>query len=180
MYSPLWIAFRAYFPDPSFPMKKSKLFLSALAALLLCGSAARALNVPQGAAWAKLTLPDGFKVRVELALAPETQEKGLMFREQLPRNKGMLFVFSALEMKSFWMKNTFIDLDMVFLDADLKVIRVFPRVPRSWKGQLESEVARVSAPAACVLELAAGTADAHRVKPGTKIKIYFPVTTSGK
>ncbi len=148
--------------------------VATLAVLSLCGPAL-ALRVPQGASWAELVLPDGFSVRVELALTPETQAKGLMFREELPLDKGMLFVFSAVEARSFWMKNTFIDLDMVFLDADLKVFKVFHRVPRSKPGQPESEVARVSAPAACVLELPAGSARAHRIKSGAKIKILFAV-----
>lgn len=152
-------------------MKKTSLLL--IVSLLLCGRAA-ALSVPRGASSAELVLPDGFSVKVELALTPEAQSKGLMFREELQRDRGMLFVFGALELRSFWMKNTFIDLDMVFLDAGLKVVKVFHRVPRSTAGQSEDEVARVSAPAACVLELPAGTARAHRVKPGSKIKISFP------
>lgn len=152
-------------------MKKISLLL--LAPLLLCGGAL-ALRVPKGAALAELALPDGFVARVELALTAESQAKGLMFRTGLPPDGGMLFVFGGLEDRSFWMKNTFIDLDMVFLDGDLKVIRVFHRVPRSSPGQAESEVARVSAPAACVLELPAGTARAHRVKPGAKLRISFP------
>lgn len=154
-------------------MKKYSLLF--LAALLLSGGAP-ALRVPKGAALAELNLPDGFVARVELALTPESQAKGLMFRRELPPDGGMLFVFGGLEGRSFWMKNTFIDLDMVFLDGDLKVIRVFHRVPRSSPGQAESEVARVSAPAACVLELPAGAARAHRVKPGVKLKISFPAS----
>ncbi|MDO8806419.1 MAG: DUF192 domain-containing protein [Elusimicrobiota bacterium] len=152
--------------------KNSPLASAALAALLLCGPAL-ALRVPQGASRAELTLPDGFTVQTELALTPEAQSKGLMFRDELPRDRGMLFVFAGMEVRSFWMKNTFIELDMVFLDADLKVTRVFHRVPRSRPGQPESEVARVSAPAACVLELPSGSARAHRVKRGSKIKISF-------
>lgn len=109
-------------------MRKNSLFV--LAALLLCGSAF-ALRVPRGASLAELVLPDGFGVRAELALTPETQAKGLMFRTELPRDKGMLFVFGKLESRSFWMKNTLIDLDMVFLDGDLKVLTVFHMVPRS-------------------------------------------------
>ncbi len=154
-------------------MKNSnKCFQAALSALLLCGSAF-ALRVPQGESRAELTLPDGFRVRAELALTQEAQARGLMFREELPADGGMLFVFGGLETRSFWMKNTLIDLDMVFLDGDLKVTKVFHRVTRSARGQPESEVARVSATAACVLELPAGTARAHRVKPGSKLKISY-------
>ncbi len=153
-------------------MKRNKTFLIVFAALLLCG-AAGALRVPKGVSSALLALPDGFKVRADLALTPEAQEKGLMFREELPADYGMLFVFSGLDVKSFWMKNTYVDLDMVFLDGKMKVLRVFHRVPRSRKGLPESEVARATAPAACVLELPAGTARAHKLRPGARIKVSF-------
>jgi uncharacterized membrane protein (UPF0127 family) len=128
-----------------------------------------------------VSLPDGFKVTAELALTREAQTKGLMFRQELPADRGMLFVFEDAGLKSFWMKNTFIDLDMVFLDSGLKVLRVFHRVPRSTPGQPESELARASSPASCVLELPAGTARAHRLKPGMKLRISFPraETTAG-
>lgn len=153
-------------------MKRTSL-LTALALACLCQAAA-ALRVPPGAASAVITLPDGFNVSAELALTPEAQQKGLMFREELPAGRGMLFVFEGLSPRSFWMKNTWIDLDMVFLDADLKVLRVFHRVPRSAPGQPEAEVARASSPAALVLELPAGTARAHKVKPGARLKASFP------
>jgi hypothetical protein len=153
-------------------MKKSSLLLPVLA--LLLGAAAPALRVPAGAETALLTLPDGFKVSAELALTPEAKEKGLMFRTELPPDRGMLFVFGETAPRSFWMKNTYIDLDIVFLDGDLKILKVFHRVPRSFQGQPEGELARAYAPAACVLELAAGAARAHKLKPGAKLQISFP------
>lgn len=153
-------------------MKKNS-FLTAAFCLLL-PAAAGALRVPAGAATALLTLPDGFRVSAELALTPEAQARGLMFRKELPEGSGMLFVFGAVEPRSFWMKNTFIDLDIIFLDGDLKVLKVFHRVPRSFEGQPEGELARVSSAAACVLELPAGAARAHKLKPGARLKISFP------
>jgi hypothetical protein len=159
-------------------MKKNKLFLAALLAAALCGHAA-ALKVPAGAVRAELTLPDGFKVSAELALTPAQQSKGLMFRPSLDPGAGMLFVFKDPGPKSFWMKNTLIDLDMVFLDADLKVLKVFHRVPRSRADQPEDEIARASAPASLVLELPAGAARAHRLKPGSVMKISFPPLPAG-
>jgi hypothetical protein len=146
--------------------------LIACAALLLA-RAACALSVPAGAREAELLLPDGAKVTAELALTPEAQERGLMFRETLAADRGMLFVFPDGGIKYFWMKNTFVDLDMVYLDAAMKVVKVFHRVPRSAKEQPESEIARVSAPASCVLELASGVARAHRVRPGSVIRARF-------
>lgn len=154
-------------------MKKNRLLLLAVPFVCLWAAAA-SLRVPSGAASALLVLPDGFKVSAELALTPETQQKGLMFRDELPAGRGMLFVFEELAPRAFWMKNTWVDLDMVFLDGDLKVLKVFHRVPRSVPGQPDSEVARASAPAALVLELPAGAARAHKVKPGARLKISFP------
>lgn len=153
-------------------MKRTSL-LSALALACLCLAAA-ALRVPPGASSAEIALPDGFRVSAELALTPEAQRKGLMFREELAAGRGMLFVFGELAPRSFWMKNTWLDLDMVFLDGNLKVLKVFHRVPRSRPGQPEAEVARAAAPAALVLELAAGAARAHKVRPGARLKISFP------
>ena len=153
-------------------MKRTSFLLPALA--LLLGAAAPALRVPAGAELALLTLPDGSKVSAELALTPEAKEKGLMFRTELAPGRGMLFVFGETAPRSFWMKNTYIDLDMVFLDGDLKVLKVFHRVPRSFPGQPEGELARAYAPAACVLELPAGEARARKLKPGAKLRISFP------
>lgn len=152
-------------------MRKNSLALALL--LALCGAAA-ALKVPPGAASAELALPDGFRVKAELALTPEAQARGLMFRESLAPDAGMLFVFPEKDLRTFWMKNTYVDLDMVFLDEDLKVLRVFHRVPRSFKDQPEGELARATGPAACVLELPAGAARAHKVKPGARLKVSFP------
>ena len=102
-------------------MKKNKVILIALLAAAFLGRA-YAVKVPAGADRAELTLPDGFRVSAELALTPDQQAKGLMFRPSLAPGAGMLFVFKDPGMKSFWMKNTIIDLDMVFLDAGLKVV----------------------------------------------------------
>lgn len=146
-----------------------------LAALLvLAAQAAWALRVPPGAREARLLMPDGAAVTAELALTEEQHARGLMHRTQLPAGRGMLFVFHGPGMRHFWMKNTLIDLDMVFLDGDLKVLRVFHRVPRSSPGLPDSEVARVSGEAELVLELPAGYARAHGLRPGVKLRVSFP------
>ena len=142
--------------------------------LLMNAVTAGAVEIPKGAVEAALGLPDGFRVKVELALTPEAQAKGLMFRNKLAGDRGMLFVFEEGGEKSFWMKNTFVELDMVFLDNDLKIGRVFHRVPPSRPGESDSEVARASAPGFCVLELAGGTARKHGLKPGARLKINPP------
>jgi len=155
-------------------MKRNKIiFLS----LLLSAMPVGAFEIPKGAVEAALSLPDCFKVKVELALTPAEQEKGLMFRNKLDSDRGMLFVFKEGGEKNFWMKNTFVELDIIFLDKELKIIKVFHRVTPSKPEDLESESAQVSAPAFCVLELAGGVARKHGLKPGARLKITFP---SGK
>lgn len=59
---------------------------------------------------------------VELALTPQEQEKGLMFRESLDPDKGMLFVFPSEGVYPFWMKNTLIPLDMIWIDSNGTVV----------------------------------------------------------
>jgi len=150
-----------------------KVVLAVLLAISFGGPAAAAVSVPAGASEAEITLPDGFKVKARLALTPGEHSKGLMFVTDLPQNMGMLFVFAEDGIKNFWMKNTFINLDMVFLSGEMKAGRIFHRMPGSFAGQPESEVARAGAPARFVLELAGGTARAHGLKPGSKLKVSF-------
>ena len=64
------------------------------------------------------------KVNVEIADSPEERAAGLMFRESLGENSGMLFIFDDEKTRSFWMKNTLIPLDMVFISEDLEIIDI--------------------------------------------------------
>lgn len=117
-----------------------------------------------------VTLPDGFAVRARVADTPEKQEKGLMFVKNLPENEGMLFVFEQDEDQGFWMKNTLIDLDMVFIGADKKVTSVAQEVEHSYTYTPDEDVAYAIGYGQYVLELAAKTAAKHGVCPGAEIK----------
>ena len=61
---------------------------------------------------------------VEMAVTPEEQSKGLMFRSELPEGQGMLFDFHREQPTSFWMKNTYVPLDMIFIRADGRILRI--------------------------------------------------------
>jgi uncharacterized membrane protein (UPF0127 family) len=90
---------------------------------------------------------------VEMALTPEEQAKGLMFRRELPEGQGMLFDFRRDQPLEFWMKNTFISLDMIFIRGDGVIERVVPDTPPLSEDRISS-----GGPARAVLEVIAGTA----------------------
>jgi len=143
--------------------------------LCFCRVAAGAASlIPAGAATVTLLLPDRSEVTAELARTAEQQEKGLMFRTELPADRGMLFVFDKSGEKVFWMKNTLISLDIIYLDKNMTVSGIFAEVPASRIFQDDRSVARVFGEARYVLELAAGKAGKSKITVGSAIKIKPP------
>ena len=116
-----------------------------------------------------IVLPDNFKVKAELALTKAEAEKGLMHREVLPEGKGMLFVFNEETPHYFWMKNTFINLDMLFIGKDKNVNQAWENVPRSYVYTPDNQVAIRGGVAKYVLELPAKSITKHKIKIGSKI-----------
>ena len=103
---------------------------------------------------------------IYLAANFEQHRRGLMFIRGLPERTGMLFVYESEEIRSMWMKNTYIPLDMVFVRADGSVVNVITdTVPQTLTSN------RSSAPALYVLELNAGTA--RRLGIGTRSRIVL-------
>jgi uncharacterized protein len=104
-------------------------------------------------------------VDVEVARTSAEQQQGLMFRQSLAPDAGMLFVFTVDGDHAFWMKNTLIPLDMIFIAADASVVGVVESaepqttVPRS-----------VHAPSRYVLEVNGGWSAAHQVKKGDRVR----------
>ncbi len=114
-------------------------------------------------------LPDGTVITLELAVTPEEHQQGLMFRTGLPADRGMLFLFEEETIPSFWMKDTWIPLDIVFLGADGTVHDVVENVPPCTAEPCPRYSPTV--PGTAVLELSAGTAAAHGITRGTRIAI---------
>jgi uncharacterized membrane protein (UPF0127 family) len=108
------------------------------------------------------------KFTVELATTPAQMEQGLMFRQSLAPDAGMLFDYRAPSMAMMWMKNTLIPLDMLFVDAEGGIVNIHERaVP----GSLETIAA--TAPARAVIELNGGTAARLGIRPGDRV--VFPI-----
>ncbi len=105
-----------------------------------------------------------FKFEVQIAATPEQQRTGLMFRTKMPRGEGMLFTYKYPISAGFWMRNTYIPLDIIFVRADGTIANIAHNtVPLS----LESvnSVGYVTG----VLEINGGLADELGIKPGDKI-----------
>jgi uncharacterized membrane protein (UPF0127 family) len=105
------------------------------------------------------------KFDVDLALNDAQRSRGLMFREKLGPYEGMLFDFHQEAPVSFWMKNTLIPLDMVFIAADGTIRHIHPNaVPHS------TDTIPSQAPVRGVLEINGGSARLLGIKPGDKVK----------
>jgi uncharacterized membrane protein (UPF0127 family) len=108
------------------------------------------------------------KFTVELATTPPQMEQGLMFRQSLAPDSGMLFDFKTPSMASMWMKNTLIPLDMLFIDAQGRIVNI---AERTVPGSLDPVGA--AAPVRAVLELSGGTAARLGIRPGDRV--LFPI-----
>jgi uncharacterized membrane protein (UPF0127 family) len=101
---------------------------------------------------------------VEMATTEEEKTQGLMYRKELPDGKGMLFDFSPEQQISMWMKNTYIPLDMIFIRADGRILRIAENTePMSTKIISSGGLARA------VLEVIAGTAQKYGIQPGDRV-----------
>jgi len=104
-------------------------------------------------------------VAVELARTTDEQARGLMFRERLAPGTGMLFVFPATEEHSFWMQNTLIPLDMIFIDEAGRVVGVLERAE-----PLTTSMRSVGRPSRYVLEVAGGVAAERGIRAGDQVR----------
>ena len=106
-----------------------------------------------------------FVVEAEVASTYEQRELGLMHRASLGEYEGMLFVFDGEAYRSFWMKNTLIELDMIFADADKAIVDI------RRKAQPGDETPYTSgAPAKYVLEVNGGFCEARNIHPGDRLE----------
>ncbi len=108
---------------------------------------------------------------VELATNDAERSRGLMFRKELPEGRGMLFIFDRDEPVSFWMHNTFISLDMIFIRKDGRILRIAESTD-----PMSDRLIPSGGPVRAVLEVIGGTAHKLGIEPGDRVE--SPALTS--
>jgi uncharacterized membrane protein (UPF0127 family) len=120
------------------------------------------------AAAPRIILPDHSAVIVEVASDDATREQGLMYRDHMADDRGMIFLFPQVGEYPFWMKNTLIPLDMIWIDADHRIVHIAHDVPPCKADPCPNYPP--NAKAASVLELAAGVAAKHHLRDGDVLR----------
>jgi uncharacterized protein len=119
--------------------------------------------------------PAGITIQAEIADTPQKRAIGLMYRDHLEKNRGMLFFFNEPQAWSFWMKNTKIPLDLIWVDNKKRVTHIERNVPICTKTDDSCPQYRPNSDdATYVLELAGGTVDQYKIEKGTKLQFGQP------
>jgi hypothetical protein len=135
--------------------------VAAVALFAFTGPPARAASVQP----LEIVTKNGVQVfSVEMATTEQEKETGLMYRKELADGKGMLFDFSPEQEVSMWMKNTYISLDMIFIRADGRILRIAENTE-----PLSTKIIPSGGLAKGVLEVIAGTAKKYGIEPGDRV-----------
>ena len=108
---------------------------------------------------------------VELALTPEEQSRGLMFRDHLDPDRGMLFVFPKEDVYSFWMKNTLVPLDIIWISENKEIVFISKNTQPC--NELSCPMINPGEKAKYVLEVNAGVSDEIELVVGSEIAINY-------
>lgn len=137
-----------------------------LAAVLVVAFAV--VSAPVGAASfqpLEIVTKNGVQVfSVEMATTEEEKQTGLMYRKELADGKGMLFDFNPEQEVSMWMKNTYVSLDMIFIRADGRILRIAENTE-----PMSTKIISSRGPARAVLEVVAGTAQKYGIRVGDRV-----------
>jgi uncharacterized membrane protein (UPF0127 family) len=144
---------------------RRSLTLALLAFLAAAGCAAQIAPIHDLATLERTTVEiRSHRFDVWLAMSPAEKAQGLMFVRDLPADRGMLFIYEQPTEAGIWMKNTYIELDIIFIDAKKKIVKIAERA-RPHSLETISPEALVTA----VLELKGGEAGRRGLKPGDTV-----------
>ena len=124
--------------------------------------------------FATVQTPEGFTIFAELAITPDQRSTGLMFRTSLAPDRGMLFTFSEPGYWIFWMKNTKMALDILWLNEKGHIVSIKHTAPICTRTDNLCPRYRSTKPAVAVLELGAGRAKKLNLSVGKELKIKMP------
>jgi len=116
---------------------------------------------------ATIAFAGGVQVQAEIVDTPQAVERGLMFRESLGPNEGMLFIFEKTGFYPFWMKNTLIPLDIIWIDEQWRIVSIAESVPPCHADPCPTYPP--AGDARYVVEASAGFAKAHGVRRGDRL-----------
>lgn len=136
----------------------------ALTPVLLQPAAAQTVTFPRGTLFIDTARGDA-RFDIEIAQTEAERARGLMYRAELAPGAGMLFLFDPVREANMWMRNTFVALDMVFIAPDGRITGIAANTT-----PLSDAVISSGVPVRAVLELAAGTAARHGIKPGDMVR----------
>jgi uncharacterized membrane protein (UPF0127 family) len=122
----------------------------------------------------QIKLPGGATIQAELADTPQKRATGLMYREHLDADRGMLFTFTQAQAWVFWMKNTKIPLDLIWMNEKKQIVHIEQNVPICTRTDDSCPQYRPNEDAVYVLELAAGRAESLKLQRGSKLQFRIP------
>ena len=119
---------------------------------------------------ARVVLKDAYggshAVDAEVAATDSARTRGMMWRSELPEGKGMLFIFARQGERSFWMRNTLIPLDLIFIAEDKKIVGIVRQAePKT------TSLRGVKVPSLYILEVPGGWAEKNGIQPGSPVDI---------
>lgn len=116
----------------------------------------------------QVAFPNNTKIQIEIADTSLKRATGLMYRKSLPQNQGMLFIFDETAKHIFWMKNTLVPLDIIWLDENFKIVDISRSTPPCTTQKCQTYMP--SSPAKYVLEVNSGISEQNNLKIGDQLK----------
>jgi uncharacterized membrane protein (UPF0127 family) len=142
--------------------------------ILLGPSCTQAGTDSSAAGLIPITLPGGTLIHAEIANTARKRAEGLMYREHLDKDRGMLFTFDQAQPWTFWMKNTKIPLDIIWMNEKKQIVHIESNVPICTRTDDGCRQYQPNEPALYVLELGGGMAEHFKLQKGATLRFHVP------